>query len=188
MTPAEAESRLFGQALVCHDALSCTLTPGPESTVETQRHQAMAERLLRSTATAEAAASDDPEHSPQESALVRMEAKIDLALDLLARMLSAEQPQSPPRTVRWSRLGAHLIAAQGRDIGSRHLLSLQLPTGLNLPLRLPVEVLASAERDDGQHELWLGFTPDHSGLETALERFLFRQHRRQIAASRRIKA
>jgi hypothetical protein len=63
-----------------------------------------------------------------------------------------------------------------------------LPTGLNLPLRLPVEVLASAERDDGQHELWLGFTPDHSGLETALERFLFRQHRRQIAASRRIKA
>lgn len=188
MTPAEAESRLFGHALVCNDELSCSLTPGPESTVDTQRHQVMAERLLRSSAVAEAAASEDSDHAAQDSALLRMEAKIDLALDLLGRMLAAEQPQSPPRAVRWSRLGAHLVAAQPREAGSRHLLSLQLPTGLNLPLRLPVDVLACAESSDGHYELWLGFTPDTCGLETALERFLFRQHRRQIAASRRTSA
>lgn len=185
MSPTEAERRLFGEALVCSDELSWTLTPGPDRADEILRHQAMAERLLRSAASAEASGPEDPEHSPQDSALLRMEAKIDLALELLGRMLSAEQPQSAPRPVRWSRLGAQVVASSERTAGSRHLLSLQLPTGLNLPLRLPVEVLASEARDSGHWALWLSFTPAPAGLEAALERFLFRQHRRQIAAHRR---
>jgi hypothetical protein len=185
MSAVEAERRLFGEALVCSDELVWTLTPGPERADEILRHQAMAERLLRSAASAEATSPEDPEHSPQDSALLRMEAKIDLALELLGRMLSAEQPQSAPRPVRWSRLGAQVVASSDRAAGSRHLLSLQLPTGLNLPLRLPVEVLACEEREAGQYALWLAFTPASAGLEAALERFLFRQHRRQIAAHRR---
>lgn len=185
MSPDEAEQTLFGQALVCRDELACTLTPGPDGAADIQRHQAMAERLLRSTTTAETTALEDPEHTPQDAALARVEAKLDLALELLGRMLAAEQPQSPPRAVRWSRLGAQIAVTQMRPVGSKHLLSLQLPTGLNLPLRLPVEVLASAPRADDQHDLWLAFPADACGLESALERFLFRQHRRQIAASRR---
>lgn len=185
MSPDEAELQLFGQALVCRDELACTLTPGPETVAEIQRHQAMAERLLRSATLAETATPEDPEHAPQDAALLRIEAKVDLALELLGRMLAAEQPQSPPRPVRWSRLGAQISVAQARVVGSRHLLSLQLPTGLSLPLRLPVQVLAGVEGADGQHELWLAFPPDTCGLEAAIERFLFRQHRRQIAASRR---
>lgn len=185
MSPEAAELQLFGQALVCRDELACTLTPGPDTAAEIQRHQAMAERLLRSATLAESATPEDPEHSPQDAALLRIEAKVDLTLELLGRMLAAEQPQSPPRPVRWSRLGAQISAAQERVPGSRHLLSLQLPTGLSLPLRLPVEVLACTDDADGQHDLWLAFPADSCGLEAALERFLFRQHRRQIAASRR---
>lgn len=185
MSPEDAEQQLFGQALVSRDELACTLTPGPETLAEIQRHQAMAERLLRSSTVAEGASPEDPEHSPQDAALLRIEAKVDLTLELLGRMLAAEQPQSPPRPVRWSRLGAQISAAHARAPGSHHLLSLQLPTGLSLPLRLPVKVLACTERSDGQHDLWLVFPTDTCGLEAALERFLFRQHRRQIAASRR---
>lgn len=185
MSPTEAERRLFGEALVCSDELAWTLTPGPDRSDDILRHQVMAERLLRSTAGAETAAPEDSEHGPQDAALQRMEAKIDLALELLGRMLAAEQPQSAPRPARWSRLGAQVLASSERTPGSRHLLSLQLPTGLNLPLRLPVEVLASEPREDGQIALWLAFSPVSAGLEAALERFLFRQHRRQIAAHRR---
>lgn len=185
MSPAEAERCLFGDALVCSDELAWSLTPGPERPDEVLRHQAIAERLLRSAASAEASGPEDSEHAPQEAALLRMEAKIDLALELLGRMLAAEQPHSAPSPARWSRLGAQVLAASERAPGSRHLLSLQLPTGLNLPLRLPVEVLACEAREAGQYALWLAFTPASAGLEAALERFLFRQHRRQIAAHRR---
>ncbi|WP_267119406.1 PilZ domain-containing protein, partial [Xanthomonas sacchari] len=51
-------------------------------------------------------------------------------------------------------------------------------------LELPVRVLAEAATA-GVVQLWLRFETQPPGLEEALERHLFRLHRRQIADSRR---
>jgi hypothetical protein len=51
-------------------------------------------------------------------------------------------------------------------------------------LRLPVEVLA-AETDGDGRRLWLRFEGLGPGLSAALERHLFRVHRREIAERRR---
>ena len=46
------------------------------------------------------------------------------------------------------------------------------------------KVLATSATADGQHHLWLRFAPLGAGLADALERHLFRLHRRQIAEAR----
>jgi len=50
---------------------------------------------------------------------------------------------------------------------------------------LPVEVIAEAADGGGGHYLWLRFQRLGDGLEMAMERHLFRLHRRQVAEARR---
>ena len=50
---------------------------------------------------------------------------------------------------------------------------------------LPVEVIAEAADGSGGHFLWLRFQRLGDGLEMAMERHLFRLHRRQVAEARR---
>ncbi|HEY9253827.1 MAG TPA: PilZ domain-containing protein, partial [Stenotrophomonas sp.] len=52
-------------------------------------------------------------------------------------------------------------------------------------IELPVRVLAEAASGTGGCFLWLQFDDLEPGLEAALERHLFRLHRRQIAETRR---
>ena len=51
-------------------------------------------------------------------------------------------------------------------------------------LELPATVLATASAE-GRRWLWLRFADLPPGLEDALERQLFRMHRREVAARRR---
>jgi hypothetical protein len=185
MSPAEAEARLFGQALVCSEELSYSLVPEPGDAQDRAGHIAAAERLLHSLAGLELPPVEDGDASLNETALQRLDAKLDLILDLLCRVLAREQPPHLPRPLRWSRLGAEVITQSPLVEGERRLLTLELRSGLSLPLRLPVEVLATEPVDDTSQRAWLAFPADSAPLESALERFLFRQHRRQIAAARR---
>lgn len=187
MSPEQAETRLFAQALVCSEELAYRLQPDPDDEPGRRARIASAERLLRSLVGIETTSSEDPEGLAGDPTIHRIEAKLDLALELLARVLAREHPAAPLRPIRWSRLGASVELSDAPDPGSRMLLSLELEGGLGLPLRLPVEVLASRP-GSAEHALarvWLAFPDDSPALESALERFVFRQHRRQIAASRR---
>jgi hypothetical protein len=185
MSPADAEEQLFGQALVCSEQLSYSLVPEPGDAEDRASHIAAAERLLHSLAGLELPPGEDGESGPTEIALQRLDAKLDLVLDLLSRVLARQQPPHLPRSLRWSRLGAQVETQSRLAPGDRRLLTLELRSGLGLPLRLPVTVLAIADAGDTGQHVWLGFPADTPSLESALERFLFRQHRRQIAAARR---
>lgn len=137
-----------------------------------------AERLLRDIAALEERRVDDADPShPADPALRRLEAKLDLALQLLALALP-QLSGPPPQAVR---IGPHgvRVAADG-TLGAQAVLRWQPADALPMGLQLPVRRMGR----DGGMDFWAfeGLPPS---LEDALSRHLFRLHRRALAAQRR---
>ncbi|MBB6365991.1 hypothetical protein FHR56_001104 [Xanthomonas sacchari] len=179
--PADAE--LF------HDTLSCELAlPADFRLGNGAGRLAAGEALLRSLAQIEDLRGEDgsDERSDANAQTQRMEAKLDLMLVLLGRLARQHEDALPLRPLCWSRRGVRLElgARSGAGAGAAGLLRLQPSDWLPDHLELPVRVLAEATTA-GVVQLWLRFETQPPGLEEALERHLFRLHRRQIADSRR---
>jgi hypothetical protein len=179
-----AESELFDETLSCEVALpaefrlgSAVIRPGS------------AETLLRSVALVEDARSDDGHDDRGESTaqLQRLEAKLDLTMVLLGRLVRQSAEDLDLRPLRWSRRGIRLEQGgrTGATPGSLGVIRLQPCDWLPDHIDLPVAVLAEAASGAGSFFLWLRFEPMSDALEMALERHLFRLHRRQVAESRR---
>ena len=114
--------------------------------------------------------------SPDNRRLDRLEAKLDLALHLLARVL---QPQAPAKS-RAVSLGAETVAwdddappAEGQAI----ILSLRPSEQLPLTLELPAVALAP---ENGRARARFQDLPDD--LADTLTQFVFRRHRQAIRA------
>lgn len=106
--------------------------------------------------------------------LGRMEAKLDLALNLLARVVEPESPV-PARLVR---LSPEHIAWEDEAPpaeGTPLLLELHPSHALPLALRLPAVALAP---ETGMGHALLADLPE--GLRDALHQFVFRRHRQAI--------
>ncbi|WP_282298028.1 MULTISPECIES: PilZ domain-containing protein [unclassified Stenotrophomonas] len=179
-----AESALFDETLSCDLALpaefrlgSAVIRPGS------------AETLLRSVALVEDSRSDDGHDERGDSGqhLLRLEAKLDLVMVLLGRLVRQSAQDLPLRPLRWSRRGIRLElgSRSAATPGSLGIIRLQPCDWLPDHIDLPVSVLAEAATGGGAYYLWLRFEPVSDGLEMALERHLFRLHRRQVADSRR---
>jgi len=174
-----AEAELFGHVLSCEILLPADFTPGAG---RARPEHALA--LLRSLAVIEdMGMMEQGQHESDELPPfgARMEAKLDLGLLLLGRILEQTRPALPERRVRWSIRGARLQCPAPAPLPAmtEGLLRLQLCDWLPEPLELPACVLGG----DTDH-LWLQFPAFPCGLHDALERHLFRQHRRQIAQAR----
>ncbi|MET0129252.1 MAG: PilZ domain-containing protein [Stenotrophomonas chelatiphaga] len=181
-----AESELFDETLSCELALpaefrvgSAVIRPGS------------AETLLRSVALVEDARGDDGHDDRGESTLQlqRLEAKLDLTMVLLGRLVRQSAQDLPLRPLRWSRRGIRLEQGPrtGAAPGALGVIRLQPSDWLPDHIDLPVAVIAEAANGAGAHFLWLRFEGLSDGLEMALERHLFRLHRRQIAEARRLR-
>jgi len=184
-TPAipasEAEAVLFAHLLSCegeHPAAFLAAT----GTAAGRPEHALA--LLRALAQIEDLGMDTRpgEHEELTAFHQRMESKLDLNLLLLGRVLEQTTAPLPVRRVRWSIRGACLTQPGAAYLppGTEGVLHIQPCDWLPDPLELPANVLASA--DDGT--LYLRFPDFSPALREALERHLFRQHRRQIAQAR----
>lgn len=179
-----AESELFDETLSCELALpaefrigSAVIRPGT------------AETLLRSVALVEDARGDDGHDDRSDATLQvqRLEAKLDLVMVLLGRLVRQTTQDLPLRPLRWSRRGIRLEQGtrSGATPGSMGVIRLQPCDWLPDHIDLPVEVIAEAADGGGGHYLWLRFHRLGDGLEMAMERHLFRLHRRQVAEARR---
>ncbi|MFC6842167.1 PilZ domain-containing protein [Xanthomonas theicola] len=179
--PAEAE--LFHDTLSCELALPADFTLGNGS-----GRFGAGEALLRGLTQIEDLRSEDgtEERGELPLQLQRMDAKLDLMLVLLGRLTRQHEDALPLRPLRWSHRGLRLElgSRSGAAPGAAGLLRLQPSDWLPDHLELPVKVLAEAVAGSGFY-LWLRFETLPPGLEEALERHLFRLHRRQIADSRR---
>lgn len=181
-----AESELFDETLSCELALpaefrigSAVIRPGT------------AETLLRSVALVEDARSDDGHDDRSDATLQvqRLEAKLDLVMVLLGRLVRQSSQDLPLRPLRWSRRGIRLEqgARSGAAPGSMGVIRLQPCDWLPDHIDLPVVIVAEAANGAGAYYLWLRFEGLSDALEMALERHLFRLHRRQIAEARRLR-
>jgi hypothetical protein len=177
--PADtAESALFGEAVACTLQARMHLQPPPLAPSAFDA----AERLLRDLAMAEERRGDaeDANH-PADPALRRLEAKLDLTLQLLAQALPALAGPSL-RPVRLSAVGVRFEGPTGvtAATGALAVLVWQPGDGLPLTLHLPVTCLAQAAGRS-----WWRFDPLPAGVADLLERHVFRLHRRELAAQRR---
>lgn len=180
LSPEAAETRLFADTLVCTEQMGYGLHEAQPA--QAARAAQAAERLLRALGQFEPAAADEAEGNVTDPALARIEAKLDLLLEVLGRSGPGMQR---PRELRWSRRGACIEVENALAPDTLALLSIEAQPGLPLPLELPVRVLALQPSEGGGARIWASFEHDLPALAASLERLLFRQHRRQIAAQRR---
>lgn len=183
MTPRDADAALFGEALACEEVRPAGFEPATPDAAALHAEALRAETFLQALALVEDGRGEEPEeHGPATLALQRIEARLDLLTVLVAGLLHGTD-RDPPRALRWSALGASLPGADA-PVGSIGWFRLQPSDRLPQTLRLPVRVLA-AEAAGDTRRLWLRFEGLPPALAAALERHLFRQHRREVAERRR---
>lgn len=181
MTPAEAGDLLFGDRVACEELRPATLLPRPRRPDPAMA--ASGEALLRALAVLEDGSRPE-EPDTGDHALARVEAKLDLLTTLVAG-LSRQEDADPVRFLKWSARGACLELASPPEGGSS-LFRVRPADWLPSTLVLPASEIARDTRADGVR-CWLRFDPMPPALEAALERHLFRIHRRAVAESRRQK-
>ncbi|MCD0245138.1 PilZ domain-containing protein [Xanthomonas melonis] len=176
-----AEAALFADTLSCQLRLPAGFRAGADAGA----HSA-AEALLRSLGQVEDLRSEEAGEDRGELPLLvqRMDAKLDLMLALIGRLVRQGDGGLGPTMVHWSVRGIRLACATTHAAGTTGVVCLQPSDWLPELVQLPAHVVASAS-DGHDHWLWLGFAPLSPGLQDALERHLFRLHRREIAEARR---
>ena len=180
-----AEAGLFGDGLSCEALLPAGFVPG-----HGHGRLPQAEALLRGLAQVEDLRSEDSsEEKRGELPLLaqRMDAKLDLMLVMIGRLLRQNDQAQPTRPVRWSVRGLRLLMEPSTPppgLDTVGIVRLQPSDWLPDELELPALVSASAGDSAGLW-IWLRFPPLPADLEEAMSRHLFRMHRRQIAETRR---
>jgi hypothetical protein len=185
MNAAEAHESLFGDALACDEVRPVAFLPGAIDSAAAQTHGARGEALLRALAVVEdGVRGEEPPEQPADHALHRIEAKIDLLTVLIAGLGTLDDGDSL-RSLQWSARGASLVIDAPVAIGTIGRFRVKPADWLPSPLVLPATVLACEADTAGETRVWLEFGPLSPALEAALERHLFRIHRRSVAESRR---
>jgi len=163
------------------DGLSCTcpmpLAWHPASLDENARQSLMREAALLLSALNQMESSHELDSGgPENRRLERLEAKLDLALHLLARALEAG-PTPAIHNVMLSPLGVEWNDEQAPAAGTRLILDLRPSEHLPLTLRLPAVALDPLP---GLARVCLANLPE--ALDEALHQFVFRRHRQAIRA------
>jgi len=186
MNAASAHDALFGDVLACEEIRPAAFLPCALDTATERSLGARAEALLRALAVVEdgVRSSEEPEQSAADVAMHRLEAKLDLLTALVAN-LGANHDSDPLTPLQWSARGACIAVPAPLPVDTTGRLRVQPADWLPSPLILPARVLACDTDATGTARAWLAFGPLSPLLEAALERHLFRVHRRAIAESRR---
>ena len=125
------------------------------------------------------------EEQPElHQALHRLDAKLQLLMDMVARLLRREDHLPRHFPVRMAVEMIEVAAGiDGMTVGAEGVLHLHLHPAIPAALMLPGRIIGEAHDGDGH---WLQFQPaslSEPEIE-ALSRHVFRHHRRSIAAAR----
>lgn len=121
---------------------------------------------------------DNEERDVSALEIHRLQAKVDLLVSMVSRLLSYHEQQ--PLSMMVS-LSAQRVSWQGAlpvQVGNMGMMDVFVHPLTRSPLQLPVVVRSN------QHAEIVGLQPT---ALNALEKFLFRQHRRQVAGARHAK-
>lgn len=185
MIPDSPHARLFADALVCEELRPAAFIPEAPDAARLRTALAAAEGLLRALAVVEDHRGEETDETGDKGhAMQRIEAKLDLLTALMAGLGAVRERLDPLRPLWWSAGVACLEGEQEAAPGTTGWLSVQPADWLPQPMRLPATVVAAEPHGDAWR-LWLRFDPLPEALQAALERHVFRVHRRAIAELRR---
>jgi hypothetical protein len=147
------------------------------------------ERLLRSiNLLAEQGHEKPEEEGEHEAALIRLETKVDLLLDLFSRIGTDAAGLPPSAPVRLSAKGMQWLSegeapVAGQSVWIRLYLEPRLPEAVQFPAQI-----LGVETEGPQHKVLARFESLGEGAQNLLEKMIFRHHRRQVAQQRPLSA
>lgn len=182
----------FGSSLFYEDRLpikvECYNSEPPAG--ELLRVGQLNDEVLRSIMSLdEAVAAEKGDDKERQSELQRLEVKVNLMLDMLSELYaqSIEFPDLAPVKIGASQ--AYWLAgdseAQSMELGANIGLHVYLTRRYPRPLVLMGQVKQRIQSELGEAWIELQLLPMPQQTQNSLERFVFRQHRRLVAFSRR---
>lgn len=177
----------FSERVSCEDSWHVDSEPlaWPLSDAMVQR---LAERNAATLATiaalSERHADNAEEDSPVMQELLRMDAKLTALVDIVNQLLVPSSDLPPRQILRFNVVGAVLPATLVPADQTSLLLRLRFDVCRSLPLELAAKV--ERQFDDGR--IFVVFASQGDVVGDAIERLVFRHHRRKVAEARHLTA
>jgi Atypical PilZ domain, cyclic di-GMP receptor len=185
MGPAAADAQLFSETLAVDEWMPLEFASGRISPLLRRRAEDRSERLLASLSLLEDRRSE-VDGANADPALQRLDAKLNLLLDMLGEMLQASLNPPSQQPFRWSRNGIRVVGAlDSSAAGVSGMLRMLLSPRLPQMIEIPATVIALGQDGNGQGCQWFAFDILNESLHVALDRHLIRAHRRALADTRR---
>ena len=178
----------LGDGLIFEELLPLEWFPGalPEG-LELARLNADNHQLLGAESTLEEVRVSEAVSKEESSALIhelqRLEYKLNVLLRLTADLAAQARRLSAPQRVRLSARALEWFDAPQVMRGDVGLLHLYINRTLPQPLRIPC-VVAGERVQDGQRVAQLTFRDSSDAVVDALEKLIFRHHRRRVAGAK----
>lgn len=138
--------------------------------------------VLNLVAAVEGRAETPDEDSASGAELGRLDAKLNLLLELV-QLLVVRVHQPPPR--RWVRLNAQGIAFEAEALYRAPDAAVRVRIHLDACRAMPLEFPARVVRLAEPGRVLLAFVEPGAAIEEAMDRLVFRHHRRKVAIERR---
>lgn len=166
-----------GPIRVACETLDAPLDPVQQARMEEQD----ADVLAMLNALGERGSGEPPEDEAVSVALARIDAKLDLLLAMFNRHLLAHVQMPSQRPVRFNARGIVIGDWTAPEPDTPVLVRVYFDSCVGIPLELPGRT-AKAPPDAGG---FVAFDELDEGIRQSIEHLVFRQHRRQLAGSRR---
>lgn len=184
MSPAEADGVLFDGTTHCDEELPLGWSAAAGARPELQADTNTGVLKVLSLLEEHVGEGKDDGAQQRESEFSRIDAKIDLLLGVVGRLLAIHQPPPPAATIHFSCRGLVWSGApEELREGVRGRVLVHLHPAIPQPLEFGASVLAVDEAMKPRRA-WIAFDPLPPGLSALLERHTFRRHRRAVAGLR----
>jgi hypothetical protein len=173
----------FSERVSCEDRwrFDCVAVGWPLPAAEAARLAERNAHVLATIAVLEERRADSAdEDNPVLQEMARLDAKLTALVDIVNRLLVPADGLPAREPIRFNGVGAVVPAACVPADDGVLLLRLRFDACPSLPLELPARV--QRRFDDGR--VFLVFAELSDATSDAIERFVFRHHRRKVAESR----
>lgn len=172
----------FEQRVSCEESLHADCEPlawPPSPALLQQLAERNANVLAAIAALEERRADGGEDDSPLMQEMLRMDAKLNVLMEIVNNLLVPASVLPPRQSLRFNGVGA-LLPAGMAPAGGGLLLRIRFDLCRSLPLELAAQV--QRQFDDGR--TFIAFAPLGDALGDAIERLVFRHHRRKVAGAR----